>query len=49
MRAPPPNLGQFKPSTSNFDLLQAQTGKSATDLQDVLHIFEPRERYKAKA
>jgi hypothetical protein len=46
MREPPPNLGQFKPSTSNFDLLQAQTRKRATHLQDILHIFEPHERYK---
>jgi hypothetical protein len=46
MRKPQPNLGQFKPSTSNFDLLQTQTGKSATDLQDILRVFEPHERYK---
>jgi hypothetical protein len=46
MRKPPTNLGQFKPSTSNIDLLQAQTRKSATDLQDILRVFEPHERYK---
>jgi len=46
MRAPPPNLGQFKPSTINIDLFQAQTRKSATHLQDILHFFEPHERSK---
>jgi len=39
MRAPPPNLG-------NIDLFQAQTRKSATHLQDILHFFEPHERSK---
>ena len=46
MRAPTPNLRQFKPCTSNFDLLQAQTRKSATDLQDILNFFESPERNK---
>ena len=62
-RAPPPNLGQVKPSTNVFDFLQhvrpshaaeytkrpvgaVQTRKSATHLQDILHIFEPHEGYK---
>ncbi len=35
MRAPTPNLRQFKRSTSNFDLLQAQTRKSATDFLEL--------------
>ena len=39
VRAPPPNLG-------NIDLFQAQTRKSATHLQDILHFFEPHERSK---
>jgi hypothetical protein len=62
-RAPPPNLGQVKPSTNVFDFLQhartshaaeytkrpvaaVQTRKSSTHLQEILHIFEPHERYK---
>lgn len=46
MRAPLSNLGQSRPSTNNIDLFQAQTRKSATHLQDILHFFEPHERSK---